>query len=191
MRIGIDLDDVVADSVAAMAAFHNERYGTSLKREDFVNYDLWKIWGGDRLDAIKKIEEFFLTDHFANISPVAGSVSGIAALKGMGHELYAVTARSDIAIRPTEVWIKKHFPDAFRGVHFANHFNLHKEPRKKSEICKELGIGLLIDDSMENAKDCAAANIKVFLLDYPWNQGDLPDGVKRVFSWEEIVSKLS
>lgn len=51
MRIGIDLDDVLAEFLEALIAYHNERYGTTLRTEDFMVYRFWEVWGGTRDEA--------------------------------------------------------------------------------------------------------------------------------------------
>jgi len=45
----------------------------------------------------------------------------------------------------------------------------------------------MIEDSPEQAKDCASNGIDVLLLDRPWNQIALPENITRVRSWKEIT----
>ncbi|HUC01922.1 MAG TPA: hypothetical protein VMA75_03380 [Candidatus Paceibacterota bacterium] len=59
------------------------------------------------------------------------------------------------------------------------------------EVVADSGATIMIEDHMTNATVCAEAGIKVFLFDQPWNQGELPPGIERVHSWDEIVKKLS
>jgi uncharacterized HAD superfamily protein len=193
MKIGIDFDDVVADSLTAIIRMHNEQYGTNLKPADFVSYKFEEIWGGTREEAIKKVDQFFATDQLKEISPMAGSIKAIEALKELGHDLYIITGRSSNDIAQTERWIKYHFSNIFNGVHFANFFTLDKNSiaLKKIDICKDLGIELMIDDNLPTALECAAGGIKVFLFDQVWNVHEaLPAGITRVHSWDEIVKNL-
>lgn len=61
-------------------------------------------------------------------------------------------------------------------------------------ICRDVHAQLLIDDSLENAREVAKAGIPVLLFDlhgaYKWNKLDdgqqLPDKVTRVKSWKEV-----
>ena len=190
MLLGIDLDEIVADSLDAIIKFHNEKYKTNLKKDNFVSYRFWEIWGGTKEESVKKISEFFKTDHLANIYPIAGSLGALADLKKSGHELFIITGRRNEIIKQTEEWIEKHFPNIFSGAHFANSYTLGGHERKKSDICKKLGVELIIEDDLLHATDCAKNGIKVFLFDYPWNQGNLSPNIERVFSWSEIVDKL-
>jgi 5'(3')-deoxyribonucleotidase len=184
MRIGIDFDDVVADSGAAIIEMHNKKRGTHFKRSDFKTYFFEETWGMTREERRKEIDEFFATDQWKKISPMAGSLKVIEALKTKGHELYIITGRNDKDIAQTELWIEKNFPSVFQGVHFAN-------SRKKSEICKELGIEIMIDDNPDVALECATEGIKVFIFDQSWNrEREFPINVERVSSWQDIIRKL-
>ena len=45
MKIGIDFDEVIADSVSLIVRMHNERYGTNLKKSDITSYKFEEVWG--------------------------------------------------------------------------------------------------------------------------------------------------
>ena len=192
MRIGIDFDETIADSMAMILKLHNEQYGTKYKREEVTEYHVENIWGGSKEEWTAKLDEFFSAKNARHLDPVVGAIAAIDALKHAGHELYIVTARRDINAEATERWLTKHFSSTFKSVHYGNvRSDDPAKKREKAEICKELGVELMIDDHMGVAKNCSEAGIKVLLLDQPWNQGELPPGVTRVYSWEEIVKKLS
>jgi uncharacterized HAD superfamily protein len=191
MRIGIDFDDTVAASIEAIIKLHNRDFDTNYKREDATVWHLEDLWGIDKDVFQARLDEFFSAKNVEYLDPVAGAIPAIDALKAAGHELYIITARHDDYVEATELWLKLHFSDTFKGIHYGH--SRSEDPAKKrlkSAICKELGIELLIDDHMNNAIDCSAQGINFFLLDQPWNQGELPPGVTRVFSWDEIVKKI-
>jgi uncharacterized HAD superfamily protein len=184
MRIGIDFDDVVADSSTAIIEIHNKTHATSFKKDDFRDY-LWEnIWGGTREDRIKEIDKFLTADQSRTISPIAGSFRAIEELKMKGHELYIITGRGDKHIEQTELWIRNNFPNVFDGIYYTN-------SQMKSETCKNNGVKVLIDDNPEVALECAKDGIRVFIFDQPWNRGcSFPANVERVVSWDEMVGKL-
>jgi uncharacterized HAD superfamily protein len=191
MRIGLDFDDVVADSMRTIVDLQNKQYGTLYKLQDVTSFGFENVWGGTKEEWEVKVSGFLSTKYLAALSPVAGAVSGIAALKKRGHELYIVTGRSENYVEATEQWIAEHFPDTFTSVHYGNHvLSGPSERRDKSDICKEYGIEVMIEDYMKNAKECADAGIRVFLFDQPWNQGELSPNMERVKSWDEIVKRL-
>ena len=187
MKIGIDLDEILADSLPALIEYHNATYGTSLTREQFHSYKFWEIWGGTREEAIQKIYDFFKTPYFRNIRPVTGSQKAISILK-QNNDLFVITARQDDVAKATKGWINKHFPNAFSGIYFANHYSQKGEPKTKKEICDPLELDILIEDSLDYALECYNPSRKVLLLDCPWNKNsELPQGIHRVHSWKEIV----
>src|SRR3989338_10775887 len=114
--IGIDFDDVLADTNTALIRWHNERYGTVLRREDFWSYYYWDIWGGTREETIEKFSEFGKSDHFHGILPVMGTYNGIADLSTVADRLVIITARDEEMREVTEQWISDHLPAVFDSV---------------------------------------------------------------------------
>ncbi|HBI25727.1 MAG: hypothetical protein UT41_C0001G0067 [Candidatus Wolfebacteria bacterium GW2011_GWC2_39_22] len=191
MRIGIDIDDVLADTVNAVCAFHNETYGTCLKRDDFLSYKFWETWGGSKEEAIKKMQIFNEEGCGVTTCPIDGALRALTSLKNSGYELFAVTARPLHVMKQTEEWIGLYFPDIFSAIKFGNTYGNEGIKEKKSSICKSLNIGIIIEDDIDHAVDCAENGIKVILLDCPWNQGELSENVHRVFSWDEALRFIS
>lgn len=192
MKIAVDVDEILANLIDPVIAFHNEQFQTSLVRNDFTSYNFDEVWGGTHVEAIQKVHQFFETEHFRNIRPVVGAVEGVQKLKEK-HDLFVVTSRQSVVEEQTKAWLNQHFPEMFKEIHVTNGFSLSGQKRLKKDVCKQVGASLLIDDCLEYALDCAAAGIPVVMLDYPWNQtkpGELPENVKRVFSWEEILREI-
>lgn len=99
----------------------------------------------------------------------------------------------------------------------SNHYGLTGTKRSKTDMCKEIGAKLLIDDSLKYARGCAHDGIKVLLFDhkgdYSWNKpsnyeraqqmlkmNNVTDiqtspehddsGIQRVTSWKDIEDLL-
>ena len=191
MNIGIDLDEVLADFLSALLVYHNADYGTSIGREQFRSYRFWETWGGSREEAIQKVYAFHKTLYFRNIEPVKDSQKSVAKLRE-NNNLFVVTSRQDDVAQETLSWIAEHFPSAFSAVYFTNHYSQNGSPRSKKQICKSIGVDVLIEDSLEYALECVQQDRKVLLLDCPWNKRqNLPEGISRVHSWREIVDVIS
>ncbi len=205
MRIGIDFDDTIAAATKAIIKLHNRQYGTNYKWEEATDHHLENVLegAGTKEEWEAKLNEFFSAKNIEHLDPVAGAIPAIDALKKAGHELYIITARSDSDVEATELWLARHFfsswPTTFAGVHYGRSRDADPTRRRlKSALCRELGIELMIDDTLGNARDCAEAGIRVLLLDQPWNQvggagaGEppLPAGVERVRGWEEVVERV-
>ncbi len=190
MRIGIDLDEVLANFLDPLLRFHNEIYSTSLKRDDFKSYNFWETWGGTREQAIQKVLDFYKSDYFKNIKPFEGAIESIEELS-KDNELLIITSRYKAISEETEKWINKYFPDNFSGIHFTNEFFDSFNNKRKHEICLDLEINSLVEDSLEYAQQCASNGINILLMDRPWNRGKLQEGIIRVHSWKEITDYLT
>lgn len=189
MLVAIDLDDVLADTINAFIQFHNKKYGTTFVRNDFFSYYWEDIWGGTREDAIRKFFEFTKTPYFETLPPVPGSQDGVAFLKRK-HDLIVVTSRQHELTTHTKKWIKKHFNNIFRDIYITNHphFARSGKTKTKREVCDELGVQILIEDSIGYATECVTDDRKIFLLNTPWNQDDTSHpNIYRVNSWKELI----
>lgn len=191
MKIGVDLDEVLTEYVKNFIIFHNQNYGTKLNFEDIKKYFFYELLGISFEEDIGRQYKFFETDLFKQIQPVSGAVNGVDKLKN-NFEMVIITARPNEIKDKSINWIEKYFPDIFSQIIFTNKHSLNNDlKREKHDICLELGVNLIIEDSLATAEKCASIGIKVLLLDKPWNQAEnLPNGIKRVHSWEEIVREI-
>lgn len=189
MKIGIDIDEVLAKFIVAFTDYHNKKYNTSFQESDFSSYKLEKVIGGTTEEKIQKIKDFYQTEEFKNLELVPGSKEKIQELK-KNNELFIITSRHKESYEVTKDWINRHFPDTFSGIYFADYYS--DDAITKNHICEELGIEVFIDDCLTYASECGDKDTKVFLYDFFWNQSDsLPERVTRVKSWDEIVKNLS
>ena len=192
MKIGVDLDEVLADFVSPLLEYHNEKYKTNLTEEKVHSYYFWEVWGGTRKEAIEKIQDFLTTDYFKNIQPILGSQEGIEILSKK-HELILITSRPISIRNETLTWLNKYFPNKFseEKIYFTAKAHLQKNIKAKANICLEQGIELLIEDNLDYAKESVLNGTRVLLFDYPWNQADdLPERIKRVYSWQDILENI-
>ncbi|MCL5410964.1 MAG: hypothetical protein M1324_03895 [Patescibacteria group bacterium] len=189
MIIGVDIDDVLGETNIAFDDFHNKKYGTNFKKEDHFTFNLDEVWDLPREEMVKRLRAFFSEGHYINISPVLGSEKALRELSKK-HEIKIITARMEDFKNQTLEWLNKHYGEITLEVHHANHYyGLNNET--KSDICVRLGVEMLIDDCLEFSLECAEKEIKVLLLDNPWNQMDnLPKNVTRVSDWNNIITHI-
>jgi 5'(3')-deoxyribonucleotidase len=187
MKIGVDMDEVIADLLSAYINFLNTEYNLGLTRDRFNGYYTWDTWDRTLQEKFDLFDIFYQTEHFKNVQPIAGAHEAIHALKEH-HDLYIVTSRPAHIVEDTLKWLDRYFPNVFTEVHFVDYVR----NKKKADICKEIGVELMIEDCRDYALNCAAHNIRTYLIDYPWNAGDCGnDKIRRVRSWNEIVPLLS
>lgn len=193
MNIGVDIDEVLAELTEAFLEYHNDIYGTSFKKKDMFSYSYHKVIGGTEEEMRQKVLEFFNTEFFHNLKTVSGAKKAIALL-AKKHQLSVITARPHVIRQQTEQLIARHFPKHFSSITLTNQWHGEGQRSFKSEVCKKKNISIMIEDSLHHAKDCAAQGIYVLLVDfkYPWNQTSekLPENIKRVHSWKEIVEEI-
>ena len=191
MKIGIDVDDVLAMSMGPLIDFHNQKNGNSLKFEDVFSFDLSKVFGMEtREEAFNHVLNFYKSPFFKNIEPLPSSKEIIIKLSKI-HQLAAITGRPSIIRNETIFWLEKFYPNCFLETHFSNHFPGEDKNLSKADFCLEKGYELLIEDSGEFALECAQKGIKVFLFSKPWNKDCIShENIVVVNSWEEIMEKL-
>ncbi len=190
--IGVDLDDVLLAIIAGLFPWHNRLYGTNNKEEDVRPFELSSSWNCTKEEAVSRILDFYQTPEHAQCTPISGAVDAMDTLS-QSHELIIVTSKPANLETMTHAWVEKHFPKTFQGIYFTNSFITPEHRQiKKSELCRELGIEIFIDDSITNILDVATVCERVFLFDRPWNQDEviLPDNVTRAYSWKEIVDAI-
>jgi uncharacterized HAD superfamily protein len=190
-RIGVDLDEVLADFLATFIKFHNQKFGTKLIKEQFSSFHLHEIIG-EKVEVMNlRIEEFYDSLTFEELKPVEGAIDAIEYLS-QKYELIIITSRPKNVSEHTIKWLKRHFPEKFKNVHFAyNPYISESEQKTKSDIASENEIDLFIEDNIDLATGVAGNGITVYLIDAPWNQsGTLHENITRVYSWKEILERI-
>ncbi|MCI0425486.1 MAG: hypothetical protein L0Z47_06495 [Actinobacteria bacterium] len=110
MRLGVDLDGVVADFTSGWMRFYNRDFGTSLTNEDskrwndvvelthFADIDEFWEWSAD-LDG---------RSVFWHLEPLPGAVDALVGLHRSGHDIVILTTKPTFAVEDTHEWIAKH-----------------------------------------------------------------------------------
>lgn len=108
MRLGIDLDGVVANFTRGWMSFYNRDFGTELSVEEsrqwedvvhlthFADIDEFWEWTSD-LDG---------RSLFWHLDTFPGAIEALHTLAGAGHQIVVLTAKPDFAVIDTHEWIK-------------------------------------------------------------------------------------
>lgn len=191
--LAIDVDEVLAAFLPALCSFHNDTYGSQLSIQDFHSYNFHEVWGGTSEEAKTKMNTFFASDYFKNITPIAGAFETMTRLYRY-FELHIVTSRSFNIETMTREWIDEHFPGLFTALHFGNHYGVSGLIRSKPEMCADINALLLIDDSSLYASQCAAANVNVVLFgNYAWNRMLVAESahlIRRAQDWGQAYTEV-
>jgi len=187
MKIGVDMDEVVASFIPKFIEFYNLQNRSDIKFEDWTSYNFWEVIGGTREEAIKLVDDFWNSKMFDEIDLVEGAKESLEKLSER-NKLIIVTSRPLRFAEKTERFFQKHFPKINFDLFYSDDF--HKQHSiGKAGICVREGIEVFVEDNLDYAIACYNEGIKVFLLDKPWNQGNC-NGVLRVGGWYGVLNKI-
>lgn len=189
MKIAVDVDDVLTYTGEKYIAYHNKKFGTDLRPEEFYDFDCLKKYGLSSKERLRRVLEY-VENETPKMEPVNGAKEVLQELKKK-HELIVITGRANDVMGKTIKWIEKQYPDVFSDFISTNvhHINGGKD---KGQIAEELGVDLIIDDYMGYAIECANHGIGVLLMTRPWNACEKIENnlIVRVDSWEDIAQKI-
>lgn len=174
-KLGFDIDGTIT-CPAAIVPYLNEAFQLQLTLKDLTDYDLLKV-----VDVPEKVFTEWYVKKEAEIftcSPIAEGAKEILLQWGREHELIFISARGENVLDVTKDWF------VTNGIRY-DHIELIGS-HEKIESARKLGVEMFFEDRYENAIEISEeCRIPVLLFDTPYNQGSLPNRVKRVFSWKE------
>ncbi len=188
--IGIDYDGTIADTGAIKAAWIKEHLGLDVPP-----------WKTDRTLCVPLIgEENYERMGRAAYAPAASlraaEVDGAAAaLRALAarYQLYVVTARSAQGIAPARQWLEQHGLAAYITGYLSSAARNPDGSRvSKGHLCRDHGIGVLIDDDERHLRDIDLPGLRRILLkdgcDQPWAPAE---GIALATSWSQVLQLLA
>jgi len=185
LRIGVDVDDVLTESLPGYLEAFQRHFGREVKVEDAA----WEIFRRYPEIPAAQMWGFFAeleaTDFLGTRPVYPEAVEAMRALATDGHRLVVVTGRllahRDHTRRLLEkAGIARLFEDL---VHRDGEASAEYKPR----VVRERRLDLLIEDELQVAVATASVSAPVLLFDRPWNRGGLPPAVTRVRSWGDVL----
>lgn len=181
MRIGVDIDGVIADSYPFWLTELNLHFGKNITVID--DYQMHLVFDVSS----EAMNDYFVCNAerlLMSPEPIPGAKGGIEALLREGHEVIYITARTleerDVTVR----WFTMcDIPHKHEHILFAGFSS-------KLELVKLWDIEVFIEDYQVNAKLIAESGVPVFLLNASYNQEELPEGITRCHSWDEIIEGI-
>jgi uncharacterized HAD superfamily protein len=174
--LGVDIDNVLAQSDACLRALISERFCINLKEEDITQYD-YSAYGLTE-PQLEELFHLFNTDVCRSLKIITGAKAALTRLASR-YEIVLVTSRNPISKEGTEWWLRR------KGLPYDQlYFNDEKHA---------LGIPYhaFIEDRHEHAHRIAGTGALVLLMTRPWNAQPLVHAnIRRVQTWREIVEEL-
>jgi uncharacterized HAD superfamily protein len=174
LRIGIDIDGVLADTPNHLVKECKKRYGIEFKVEDIAQHAVEKVIPG--LTEAMVIELFTDPDFYEDIPLIEGTKEALRYLRDSGDVIiYLVTSRPYNTIPVTMKWLEKNKLD----------WHLLKHTSDKATFCKNQNITMFIEDKLETVFELSKVCDYVILAGWPYNlingrENKLPENVVRV-----------
>jgi len=183
LKIGVDIDGVLADQVAAVLKEIEKDYGRSYSKSD-INRAHWSFDGIEIWTEISRL----LSDpeYVLRVPVIDGARKAVRQLSRREHELLVVTARRPHTEEATRRWLREHFP-CLTQYHHARTGTKHNIP-----------CDVLIDDLDLNIVEFVKSDPERqgILFLHPWslNDTDIRDYSDRVFfcpEWRSVVKSIA
>lgn len=171
MRIGIDIDDTVVNTT--------DSFFSVMKKYDIDEELYYKEFNNpERLEFLYKYHDEIIL----NTKLKDNVVEVLNELNSLGHKIYVITARNH----------------EFGKYSISNIFDLiekyklpieevYYDKPKKYDVCKELNIDLMIDDSEYVCEYLKNNNINYLMFDSLSNKNS---NLKRVHNWNEVLEYI-
>lgn len=180
---GIDIDGVLAPYPECFIEYVNEKIGTNFKVEDLEQYNLYEAMDIPTDIMLDLKDKFRQSGKLAEIGVFEGAKEFLEKLKGEGYRIVLLSARPYKKYRrifaDTQEWLKNHLLpyDAI----------LYGED-KCNRLIREFGhenVEFFVEDHIKNANDIAKTT-KCYLIDRPYNQGNINENVIRINNFKQI-----
>ena len=188
LKIGIDVDGVLVDFVAAFNREATKVLGRPVNKRptqwDFTDVmpkeDFSKVWL-----SVRQSYDWFKV----NAIPIKEALEHLKGLTEQ-HDVYFITTRIETKGTPVSK------QTAATLIRFGVQYPTVIVTSNKGAIASALELNAFIDDRFENCEDVYAATIveakptKVFLMDAIYNHQAIPPDWTRVLSFTEFVHKI-
>ena len=187
MKIGIDLDGVVIDSIKTFRTYEEIYDINTLKGNNLIDRQQPKFQ--DRYSWTEEQQKEFTNKYFLKVASESNLMPGFKAvydlLKKEGHEFIVITARGNT--------VKEMKDDAIR-VFNENNVQFDKcywAIKDKLEICQKENIDIMIDDEWQNIKRISDNKIKtLYFRDANMVKLEENEYIKEVNNWGDIYRYL-
>lgn len=188
MKIGIDIDNVLSNFNDILLNDYLE-HDKTLNNKGIIHKDEYirKMFDWDN-----SYEQEYYKNNIERLAtlftPIKDSSKYVNKLKEDGNEIYIISGRDNgeysDPYNMTINWLNKYnipydrliLTDAYK----------HQE---KADICKKLGIDIMIDDSINVCSKCSDNNIECILFETPYNKKETR--FNKLNNWKEIYNYLS
>lgn len=180
MRIGVDIDGVLADSLPLWVTELNNYFKQNKSLQEMQLQYVCRTYGitGEEFHGFLLDRGKFL---MTSPAPLAGASYYLNQIKEE-HDIFIVSARDEKFGRETRDWLYKNSLPYDEILLLGSH--------DKREACLTNGLNVLIEDTLKISVEVSAVGVPVLLMDAPYNQGTLPGLVYRTHSWQDVYRTI-
>ena len=188
MRIAIDIDDVLADSLPEFLEAFNRRFGLQISVTE-AGWEIFRRHPGIPPEQRQAFfAELYQADFLGSRPLLPGAREGVERLHGEGHRLFIITGRLRQDRDITERWLtQRGLSSFFQEIVYRDGV---QAPLHKRRAAERLRLDVLLEDEYEVALAAAELPVRILVFDRPWNQGPLPSRVFRIHSWPDVFPCL-
>lgn len=180
MNIYIDFDDTITNSIQALLAISNRRYGTSYKIEDVGDWNFKDIYPNIPL---KEIVSIYDTDEFYNLLSIKRDALFVLRRFAKRNKIFIVTKVNKKSMVQKFQWIKEHIQN------FGIDVELIGIPLNKSKGIVDMSEGIMIDDNVKFLNETNAKYKILFKNNRKFDELQEWSGMS-VTSWQELEKIL-
>jgi hypothetical protein len=173
LKIGLDVDGVLADVIHAWLDYNNKMRKPILK-EEISEWDFWKRHEIDKYDFYKELSSCWKT--WEKIPSTEENLSTSTSILSHVGEVDIVTAREESTHTYVKNWL------SYQKIIYKNYVGILEGPEKT-----KLDYDIFIDDSPINAKSMLDAGKSVILYTQPWNLRFDDPRAKRIFQLKDAI----
>jgi 5'(3')-deoxyribonucleotidase len=173
LRIAVDMDEVLADTLGEQLRRYNFRYNEQVTPDDLTGLELVDTVPPERRGWV--LEMLHEPGFFANLELIPGAIAGMRQLC-LEHEVFVASAAMEFpgSFDDKFLWLRRRFPEvSTRSIIFCGDKGV-------------LDVDYLIDDTPEHFRRLRGVGL---LFDAPHNRGHR--GYPRVFGWGQVQDALS
>ncbi len=195
MRIGVDLDDVIAICAVPYLRRFATEYEVELPDEKEIGWHLLREMD-EHVPAAERDRfrmKLYEGTFFSELDIYEDCPLVLERLVQKGHEIYFITARNERRRMVTETWLReKRILDYAKAVHLKPHgeFNPESSATYKVRLAQELRLDVFCEDDVVISRALADAGVRVLLFDHPWNRDVTHERITRVSGWPEVAALL-
>ncbi|MGE5674662.1 MAG: 5' nucleotidase, NT5C type [Mycobacterium leprae] len=174
MRIGLDLDGVVVNSIPYWIRVLNREAGT--------NYGPGDLPSSHGTPAMASCSDRHELEMLIAAPPMPGAPEALCRLRAAGHTLVAITHRNTRLTAITRAWLD------YWGLTVDQ---LHcVEGAAKAPVAHAERVDLFIEDSPKNAIGLAEAGIPVLLFAAPYNREVAHPLIRHCEGWDGVLAEV-